>query len=135
MSLTWNATTWSQPRLGTRHPVVLDEIFASKRQELAVGWMVDYLPTDDLLGDDHSMLVDIVPKVSLSGVGADHQDIGDAGQRVANVGEEFVFGSNLAAVLASDVFMRLDALDLHVLGVELQHLGFVVIDEDHGTGN
>ena len=135
MSLTWNAITRSQTRLGTRHPVVLDEIFASKRQKLALGWMVDDLPTDDLLGEGYSMLADIVPKVGLSGVRADHQDIGDAGQRVANVGEEFVFGSNLAAVLASDVFMRLDALDLHVPGVELQDLGFVMIDEDHGTGN
>ena len=65
----------------------------------------------------------------------DHQDIGDSAQRVAHVGEEFVFGPNLAAVLTSEVLMRLDALGLHVFGVDPEHLGFVMVNMDHGARN
>ena len=86
-------------------------------KELALTGMADGPPAANLLGERYPVLVDIVPEVGLSGVRADHQNIGDSGQRVAHVGEEFVFGSNLATMLAGEVLMRLDALRLHVFSV------------------
>ncbi len=112
---------------------MLDEVFASNRQELAFGRSIDGFPADDLLGERPSVLLDIVPKVGLRSVRADHQDIGHAPQCVADLAEELVFGSNRAAVLMGVVLMGLDSLGLHVFGVEPQHFGFVMINMDCST--
>jgi hypothetical protein len=73
-----------------------------------------------------------VLEVGDAGLRADHQHFGDAGQRVAHLAEELVLGAHVAAVLGRVVGVRLDLLRLHVLGVELQHLGVLVVDPDHG---
>ena len=114
---------------------MLDEIFAGERRELTLRRMVDGLPADELLGERYPVLVDVVPKVGSSGVRADHQHVGDSGQRVAHLSEEFMFGPDLAAMLAGEVLMGLDVLGLRVFGVEPQHLGFVMVDMNHGTGD
>ena len=71
---------------------------------------------------------DVVPKAGLRLMRADHQHVGDAGQRVAHLGEEFVFGANCASVLSGGVNVRRDSYGVDVLGIEMQDLGRVVID-------
>ena len=59
--------------------------------------------------------------------------LGNAGQLVAHVPEELVLGAHLAAVLAGVMAVGLDLADLQMFGVELQHLGVMVVYQDHGV--
>ena len=61
------------------------------------------------------------------------QQFGDASHRVAHIGEEFVFGTHSAAMLARVVRMSLDPVRLNVFGVELQDLRALVIDPGDGV--
>jgi hypothetical protein len=74
-----------------------------------------------------------VPEVGQRSPGADDQDLGNALQRVADMGEELMLAAHLAAMLGRVVAVRLDLLRLDMLGVELQHLGLLVIELDDGV--
>ena len=124
------ASDWrqSQALLRTRHAVVLDEIFPGQCHQLSFSGMVDGFPAHDLLEKRGAVLPDIVSKAGLRLMRADHQHVGDAGQGVAYLGEEFVFGANCASVLSGGVNVRLDSYGVGVFGIEVQELGRVVID-------
>lgn len=124
------ASVWPQSHalLGTRHAAVLDEIFPGQCHQLPFSGMVDGFPADDLLEKRGAVLPDIVSKAGLRLMRADHQHVGDAGQGIAHLGEEFVFGANRASVLSGGVNVRLDSYGVGVLCIEVQDLGRVVID-------
>jgi hypothetical protein len=133
-SLAWNvaaACPSGHPRLSARHALVLDEVFASEGQQLAFGRMVNGFPADDLRGESASVLLDVVPEIGLRCMRSDHEDVGHAGQRFAELGEEFVFRPNGTAVLARVVIVTFDPLCLRMFGVEPEHFGVMMVDVDH----
>ncbi len=79
-----------------------------------------------------AVFLGVVAEVGDAGARAGDQDLRDALERIADVAEELVLAAHLAAVLLGVVGVGLDLLGAHVLGVELQDLGVLVVDEDHG---
>jgi DNA-binding transcriptional LysR family regulator len=96
----------------------------------SLGWSVTSVPT--MCAARRAVLLRVVLEVGDAGLGADDQQLGDAGERVAHLAEELVLGAHAAGVLGGVVAVRLDLLRLHVLGVELQDLGGLMVDPDHG---
>ena len=76
---------------------------------------------------------DVVPKAGLRLIRADHEHFGDAGQRVAHLGEEFLLRSNRAGVLTGGVDVRLGFHGVGDFGIELQGLGLVVFDVERSV--
>ena len=60
-----------------------------------------------------------------------HENLCDAWHRVTNLGKELVLGPHCAAVLPGVVWVVFDVMGLDLLGIELQHFGAVMIDEDN----
>jgi hypothetical protein len=91
--------------------------------------MVDHFVADDACRGQGPVLVDVVPEVGDSRAAAGHQHLGDAFHRIADRPEELVLVAYAARVLAREMQVLVDlALD-HLLRIELQHLGGLVIDK------
>ena len=114
--------------------VVREEILARQRHELVVRRVVDDVVTDDALGRMRPVLGDVVTKVRERLARARDQHLGDTVERVAHLAEILVLRPHAAAVLTCVVMVTADLLRLHVLGIEPEHLGGLVIDPDDGVG-
>ena len=95
--------------------------------------MVGGLVADDAPRRLGAVLLDVVPEVGLRGVRTTTSTSWMPASASQTMAEELVLGAHGAAMLARVVGVRLDALRLHVLGVELQHLGGLVVDVDDGV--
>lgn len=75
---------------------------------------------DDLRYHGGAVVFHVVAKVRLGGVRAGDQHPGDSGKCIGHLGEEFVLGAHLAAMLARVVHVLLDAgcLNLCVVVVD-----------------
>ena len=91
--------------------------------------MVYHLVTDDAGSDVRAVLVRIVAKIGDRGMRTGHQDLGDSVERIAYFSEELVLSPDGAAMLGSMVRMRADFLRLDMLGVELQDLSGLMVQE------
>jgi hypothetical protein len=120
-------------RRRARHAVELDEVFACHRDQLGFGRPVHGFVADDLPQHGRAVFFGVMLEVDLRSVRPGDQHLLDAGQRVADLAEELMLAAHLAAMLLGVVAMGLDLLRLHMLGVELQHLGALVIDPDNGV--
>ena len=82
---------------------------------------------DDSTRGLRPVLVDVVAEVGQRSVRASDQHLGDAVDCIAHCAEELVLSAHLAAVLSRVVVVATDLLRPQVFGVELQHLGALVI--------
>ena len=116
-----------------RHQVDLREVLASQRHQLVFSRMIDHLVADDACGGQRSVLLDVMPEVGNAGMTARNQHLGDTLHRITNRAEKLMFSANAARVLACEVPMFMDLLLKHLLRIELQYLGGVMVDEDDGV--
>jgi len=77
------------------------------------------------------MLLGVPTKVGNRGVRASHQHLGDAIEHITDLPEKLVLRPHGPAMLCRMVGVRPDPLRQHMLGVELQHLGRLMVCPDH----
>jgi hypothetical protein len=104
----------------------------AQRQQLGLARSVHGLPAGDPRRQGRAMFTDIVAKVGLRGVPSRHQDGLHAVQRIADFTEKFMQGANLAAMLGRDTGTRVEFARFGLFGVELDQLGLVMVQPDHG---
>ena len=112
---------------------MLQEELARLRDELVVADAIERFIADQALRRFGPVLVGVALEVGHAGLRAAHQHLVDARHGVAHIGEEFVFAADRTAMLAGVAAVGLDAVDLHGVGVELQHLGVLLIDPGDGV--
>lgn len=108
------------------------KIAARQRDQLGSTWMFHRLPVDDPAHHQRLEAVDIATEVGLCHGRAGHQQLVDAGQRFADLGEERVLAARLAVVVSRVVDVRYDLLGQHVGRIERQDLRAVVINPGDG---
>lgn len=109
--------------------VVFGEMPASQRNQPILGGMIHDLVSDDALRGQRSVFVHIVPEVGQPGVTTDDQHLRNAIKRIADLAVELVFGAYATGVLTREPPLLVNPVDLHMVGVELQYICRMMVDE------
>lgn len=120
-------------RRGASHPVMLKKVVVRQGDQLVVARIFHHFVSDDARRRLRPVLVGMVAKVDRRRVRAAHQNLGDAVQRIAAFAEESMLRAHGAAMLLGVVRVGIDVVGQHMLGVELQDLGRLLVGPDHGV--
>jgi hypothetical protein len=110
-----------------------DKILSRQRHQLALGRMVYRFPADNLQAQRRAVLLHIVMKIIQRLVRSSGQHLLDAQQSITDFGKELVLGANTAAMLPGVVDVCRYFPGLNLVGIKLQNLGLVMINENDGV--
>jgi len=109
------------------HPIEFVEIAPGSREQLTFRQALRRLIPHDLPACGGTVLLDVVAKIGERLVRTEDQNLGDAGNGIADLTEELMLRTDFARVLARIVMVRSEMLSANLFCLHFQHLCRFVI--------